>query len=254
MLKLEEYRDRYECVRISREGGVVEVALHADGGPAVWNDTLHAELADAFHNVGSDPENRVMILTGTGDAWATEVEGSSFDRTFDGLDRTYREGKQTIRTLLDIEIPIIGVVNGPARIHAELPLLSDIVIAANTAVFQDAGHFPTGTVPGDGVHILWPLWLGLNRGRYFLLMGQEIDAAEALQLGLVSEVMAPDLLHGRARAIAAQLMQQPRLTLRYSRLALTLGVRRAIEADFGEGIAVEFLAKFAHQGVPPATG
>ncbi len=249
MLKLDQYQDRYECVRISRDDGVIEVALHADGGPARWSDTLHRELADVFHNVGSDPENRVMILTGTGDAWATEVDGSSFDRTFDGLDRTYREGKQTIRTLLDIEIPVIGVVNGPALIHAELPLLSDVVIASDTAVFKDAGHFPTGTVPGDGVNILWPMWLGLNRGRHFLLMGQQLDAKQAFDLGLVAEVMAPELLHDRARQIATELLRQPRLTLRYTRLALTLGVRRAIEADFSEGIAVEFLAKFAHQGV-----
>jgi enoyl-CoA hydratase/carnithine racemase len=78
--------------------------------------------------------------------------------------------------MLDVDVPIVGAVNGPARVHAELPLLSDVVIASESAVFQDAVHFERGVVPGDGVHTLWPLWLGPNRGRYFLLMGQETGA------------------------------------------------------------------------------
>lgn len=51
-----------------------------------------------------------------------------------------------------------------------------LVIASDTATFQDAPHFPNGIVPGDGVHIVWPLLLGPNRGRYFLLTGQRLSA------------------------------------------------------------------------------
>ena len=51
---------------------------------------------------------------------------------------------------------MIAAVNGPALIHAELAVLCDIVLAAETAEFQDAPHFPMGLVPGDGVHVVWP--------------------------------------------------------------------------------------------------
>jgi enoyl-CoA hydratase/carnithine racemase len=60
--------------------------------------------------------------------------------------------------------------------------LCDIVIASDTATFQDDPHFLNGIVPGDGVHIIWPLLLGPNRGRYFLLTGQKLSAQEALSL------------------------------------------------------------------------
>jgi len=49
---------------------------------------------------------------------------------------------------------MIAAVNGPALIHAELALLCDIVLASETAVFQDLPHFPSGLVPGDGVHVV----------------------------------------------------------------------------------------------------
>jgi enoyl-CoA hydratase/carnithine racemase len=66
--------------------------------------------------------------------------------------------------LLDIEVPVIAAVNGPALIHAEIPVLSDIVICSEKAEFQDAPHFANGVVPGDGVHVVWPLvFAGLHR-------------------------------------------------------------------------------------------
>ena len=60
----------------------------------------------------------------------------------------------------------------------------------------------SGLVPGDGMHIVYPMLLGMNRGRYFLLTGQAIEADEAKQLGLVNEVMPQSELIGRAWVLA----------------------------------------------------
>lgn len=79
---------------------------------------------------------------------------------------------------------MIGAVNGPAHMHAELVVLSNIVVASETASFQDAPHFANGVVPGDGVHIVWPMLLGPTRGSYFLLTNEIIDARQALELGV----------------------------------------------------------------------
>ena len=100
-------------------------------------------------------------------------------------DLSYREGKRLIMNLLDIEVPMISAVNGPALIHAQFPVLCDIVLASENAVFQDATHFVNGNVPGDGVHVIWPLLLGTNRARYFMLTGRKLSAQEALELGVV---------------------------------------------------------------------
>ena len=101
-------------------------------------------------------------------------------------DRIIWEGNRLVDQMLDIEVPMIAAVNGPVSVHSELAVLCDVVLAADHAYFQDAPHFPGGLVPGDTMQIVWPLLLGPNRGRYFLLTGQKIHAEEARQLGIVA--------------------------------------------------------------------
>jgi enoyl-CoA hydratase/carnithine racemase len=147
-----------------------------------------------------------------------------------------------------IEVPVIGVVNGPATVHAELAILSDIVLAADHAYFSDAPHFRYGTVPGDGVHVVWPLLLGANRGRYFLLTGQRISAIEAHALGVVNEVLPAAELHDRAMVLARTLARQPDVTLRYTREALAGPLRKLLLESIPYGLALEGLA--AHKTWP----
>jgi 6-oxocamphor hydrolase len=139
-------------------------------------------------------------------------------------------------------VPVISAVNGPARIHPEIPVLSDIVLAADTALFQDAPHFMSGIVPGDGAHIVWPYVIGANRGRYFLLTGQELDAKTALAYGAVAEVLPRDRLMSRARELANLIGSQPILARRYTRVALTHRIKRLLDEGLSLGLAIEALA------------
>ena len=242
MARLEEYQNKYETVNFERRNGILQVTFHSHGGSLKWGGPAHREFGYAFADIGSDPENRVVILTGTGDDYCAEFEGDRPKRTPKTWDVTYWEGKRLLTNLLEVEVPIIGAVNGPALIHAEIPVMSDIVLASENATFQDAPHFPRGIVPGDGVHVVWPMLLGQNRGRYFLLTGQTLSALGAQQLGVVAEVLSRERLITRAWELAEQLCQQPDLTLRYARVAITLNIKRQMQDMLGYGLAIEGLA------------
>jgi len=241
MTRFDTYRDSFPNARLTRsKTGVLEMALHTDGGTLVFDGHTHEQFVDLFHAVGSDPDNRVVILTGSGGAFMETISPEGFDFfTPQGYDKIYREGKKVLMNLLDIEVPLIAAVNGPARLHSEYILLADIVLATPSTVFQDKPHFEFGIVPGDGVHLLWPEVIGTVRGRYFILTRQELDARTAKEWGAVNEILPADKLLPRAREIAEGLAKLPPLTTRYTRIALTQKLRRIIDEGVGYGLALE---------------
>ena len=72
------------------------------------------------------------------------------------------------RGLTKLKTQPLDAINGPALRHCEIPLLCDIVLGSETVVFQDSAHYNNGLVLGDGMRVVMPLLLGMNRGRYFL--------------------------------------------------------------------------------------
>lgn len=240
---LEEYEKKYRHVEFHRENGILEVTLHSNHQSLIWGYEPHEELGFCFADIAADHANEVVILTGTGDAFCDTMGPLGHEKIEPaGWAHVYSAAKRLLNNLLSIEVPIIGAVNGPAHIHAELVLLSDIVIAAEHASFRDAPHFPSGLVPGDGVHVLWPQLLGPNRGRYFMLTGQTLDAREAMNLGVVSEVLPAAALHNRARELAQMVASRPPLTRRYARDAMTHQYKRLMNDMLGYGLALEGLA------------
>jgi len=245
--KFEQYRNRYRNIELERDDGILTVTLHTNGKSLVWSALAHEELVYCFTDIGTDRENKVVILTGAGENFCADIDAGSFKLSNAGdWDLTFFDGRRLLNNLMDNEVPVISAVNGPARIHPEIPVLSDMVIASDNALFQDAPHFMSGIVPGDGAHVVWPHIIGANRGRFFLLSGQELDAHKALEYGAVSEVVSRDRLMPRARELAQNVAAKPILTRRYTRVALTQRIKRLLHEGLSLGLAAEALAAIDH--------
>jgi enoyl-CoA hydratase/carnithine racemase len=248
-LNLDDYADRFKTARLTRDAsGVLTVRLHSRGNELWWGALPHRELPDLFAAIATDRENRVVVITGTGDSFITIRD----EEAAHGLERgganatewevTINEGMRLLRTLLDIDVPVIAAVNGPTTVHSELAVLADVVLCTPHAYFQDRAHFPIGLVPGDGMQIVWPLLLGPNRGRAFLLTGARLTADEALEAGVVHQVVPVDDLLGVAYGLASQLAVCNPVLLRHTRQVLVRPLKRAIELDLHAGLALEALA------------
>jgi enoyl-CoA hydratase/carnithine racemase len=241
MTRFADYQNSFPNARLTRsQSGVLEVALHTDGGKLVFNGHTHEQFVALFHAIGEDRDNRVVILTGSGDAFMDAIDPEGFDFfTPMGYDKILREGRKVLANILDIEVPMIAALNGPVLLHSEYALLADIILATPETVFQDKPHFDFGIVPGDGVNLLWPEVIGSVRGRYFILTRQLLDAQTAKDWGVVNEIVPADQLLARAHAIAESLAALPPLTGRYTRIALTQKLRRIIDEGAGYGLALE---------------
>jgi enoyl-CoA hydratase/carnithine racemase len=245
--KFADYAEKYEMIRMRRENGILELTLHTNGSPLRWGRQPHAELEEAFLNIGRDRENQIVILTGTGDEFSGPVPDPAENMAYHHMDAAKWgelgwESNGLLTNMLAIDAPMISAVNGPAARHAELPIMCDVVLAAETASFQDSAHFIGGLVPGDGVHVAFPMAMGLNRARYFLLTGQVIGAQEAKAIGLVNEVMPKEQLLPRAWDLARTILRQPELNRRYARILLTEQLRRQMRDLLPYGLALEGLA------------
>lgn len=246
MASFSAYSDKYASVRMVREDGVLEMTLHTNGNSLRWGPEAHADLVNALLDVSRDRENLIVILTGTGEEFSGPEIAANVPRAVPKLSteawaKLGWESKHLIMNMLDIDVPVICALNGPALRHAELPILCDVVIASEDAAFQDSAHFAGGLIPGDGVHVIFPMVMGLNRARYFLLTGRKIFAQEALAIGLINEIVPKADVLKRAHELAQVFLQQPDINRRYTRMLITEMIRREMNGMLGFGLAAEGL-------------
>jgi enoyl-CoA hydratase/carnithine racemase len=243
----ERFRDFFTFQR--RDDGVLLVQAHTNGGPVRLSVENHRALGSMLKAVGADPENEILILSGTGDDFMMEAETDGFaleerDLAYWAYEYAYKDGRINVSSLVnDLEIPTIGALNGPG-FHTEICLMCDISICAEDAVIFDL-HYDIGSVPGDGIHSCFQELLGVKRAAYALLTGEAIDARKALEYGMVNEVVPRERLIDRAFEIADHIMTQPRTTRRLTTQIVRRPWRRRITDDLDGGFGIQMFAHLA---------
>jgi len=250
--KFEEYKERFkEHFKLERRAdGVLLAQGHTMGGPIQLSVENHRALGQLLKTIGSDPENELLIITGTGDEFMMRIDPEGFALEKEDLQHwayeyAFKDGRRNVSALInDLEIPTIGVFNGSGG-HAEICLMCDITICADDAIVFDP-HFFMGSVPGDGVHSCFLELLGVKRGAYALYTGQRIDAKLALEYGMVNEVLPRDQLLPRAWALADHIMAQPRATRRLTSQIVRRPWKQRINDDLDGGFGIQMFAHLAN--------
>ena len=253
--ELESYRELFaEHFKMERrDDGVILVQIHTQGGPFQLSVENHRAVGQALKVVASDPKNELMIFTGTGPAFLSQVDPEGFaleeeDMEHWAYEYAYKDGRNNVSTLVnDFEIPTIGVMNGPGA-HAEMCLMCDITICSEDTIIFDP-HFAMGSVPGDGIHSCFLELLGVKRAAYALLTSQAIDARTALEYGMVNEVVPRESLLKRAYEIADQIMRQKRTIRRLASQVIRRPWKQRVADDLDGGFGIQMFGHLTKREV-----
>lgn len=249
--RFEDYRERfkdfYKMTR--REDGVLLVEAHTVGGPVQLSVENHRSLGQMLKTVGADPENEILILTGSGDEFMMDSDPEGFaleeaDMEYWAYEYAYKDGRINVSSLVnDLEIPTIGLMNGPG-FHSEIVLMCDITLAAEGATIFDL-HYDIGSVPADGIHNAFQELLGVKRAAYALLTGEAITAEQALAWGMVNEVVPREALISRAYQIADHIMTQPRTVRRLTTQIVRRPWKQRVAGDLDGGFGIQMFGHVA---------
>lgn len=227
-----------------RVGDVLRVVIAHRTSPlnAVDGD-LHVELARLFRGLKRERTARAIVITGRGRAFSAGGDFNWFPELQDPekLSELRRDAKQLIWDLLDVELPIVAAVNGPAvGLGGSIALLCDVILMADTAVIADP-HVRVGVVAGDGGAAIWPLLLGPARAKQYLMTGDALQADEAERIGLVNRVVPAADLEREAMAFAARLAAGAPLAVQFTKQAVNKLVKDALNIAFDTSLALELV-------------
>jgi enoyl-CoA hydratase len=232
------------AIRRERVGDVLKVTLDNPRRDLnVVDAELHHELVHLFGELRTERDARAILLTGSGRAFSAGGDFAWFPELRDpaALDALQADARRMITDLLDVELPIVCAVNGPAvGLGASLALLCDVIFMAEDATIADP-HVRAAIVAGDGGAVIWPLLVGPARAKQYLLTGDAVTAAEAERIGLVNRVVPASDLEAEALAFAARLATGAPLAVRYTKLAVNKLVKDALNVAFDASTALELM-------------
>lgn len=232
---------RYRRIKANRQGRVLTLALSNPGLMNAVDGDMHRELSQVFLDAATDPLSDVVVLTGEGKAFCAGGDLNWMKRSFETGEKgpDAAEAKRIVFSLLDLEKPIVARVRGPAvGLGATLALMCDVIFASDNARFADP-HVRAGIVAGDGGAIIWPQLVGYARAKEYLMTGDPVPAAEAERIGLINHVVPDAELDARVDAFVARLAGGATKAIKYSKVAVNIGLKQLAHSILDASIAYE---------------
>lgn len=225
-----------ESIRIERQGDVLVVTLDRPDRLNAATPAMFATIADALTHLDGA---RAMVLAGAGRAFCSGADIAASQgaadpalATYDALTKSYNP---TIRAIVDLGVPVVSAVRGPAAgIGCSLALAADFCVASESAYFLQA-FVNIGLVPDGGASWMLPRLIGRARALEMMMLGERVPAAKALDWGMVHRVVPDEALEAEALALAQRLAAGPTVALRMIRR----GVAEALESTLDEALERE---------------
>ena len=204
------------------------------------NAAMHHGLEIVFRELSYHPDVRVIVLTGAGESFCAGGDMKNYGGSANPIE-TLRN-RDLNWSMARCEAPTLCAVNGAARgIGASIALLCDICYMADTASIGDV-HTQFGLPAGDGGQVIWPLLVGPNIAKEYLMRGTAIDAREAERIGLVNRVFPRSELLEQTLICAREIAARPPAGVRWTKLAVNKMILNQLNLTLDFGLASEMLA------------
>ena len=224
----------YETILLDKRDGVADVALNRPKKLNAFDATMHEELYAVLDDAANDTEVRCVVLRGEGRGFSAGAdlagirEGSEQDPDLGAyLRRTY---SRLIRRMVSMEKPVVASLHGPVYgAGVGISLACDLRVAAQSAKFSVA-FIKIGLMPDAGVSFFLPRVVGLGRALEMSMLGDPVEADEALRIGLVNSVVPDKDLAGETAALAERLAAMPTAAIGRTKAALYASFESALDA------------------------
>jgi 2-(1,2-epoxy-1,2-dihydrophenyl)acetyl-CoA isomerase len=247
----------YETVNHYRHGGAAKIELNRPARLNAWDAQLSTDLLAALNEAGADPAVRAVLITGAGRAFSSGADLGGVTGSGSGVPdlsgRLVERYHPIIGAVREMPKPVVSAVHGAAAgIGLSLALACDLVVAAESGYFLLA-FVNIGLVPDGGSSLFVPSRVGFTRAAEMAMLGERIDARQALEWGLINRVWPDAEFTDRAHELVSRLADGP--TRSYAgikrqlnnwlyeqmdaQLQLEAGIQQEMagSGDFAEGIA-----------------
>lgn len=203
----------HETIDLTRGGQAARILLNRPEALNAWNEQFGRDLLDAVTTLSSDDSIRAVLVTGAGRGFSSGADLKEQRSTADGLPDLSARLKEIyhpiISELREMPKPVVAAVNGPAvGIGCSLALAADLIVAAQSAYFLLA-FVNIGLVPDGGSTAFLPARVGYARAAEMAMLGERVPAQQALDWGLVNQVVPDDELESVSGALLERLAAGP---------------------------------------------
>jgi enoyl-CoA hydratase len=241
--------DRYgfQTITTELEDRVLTVTLNRPHRLNALDIVMHNELPELYQRIERDDDVDVVVITGAGKAFCVGADFSQMEENLarggypDGHPGLMVESARIARNILAVRQPMIAAVNGDAiGLGATLALFCDVVYMADTARIGDP-HVKAAIVAGDGGPVLWPMLVGPNRAKEYLMTGDLVAAAEAERIGLVNHVVPRAELEDAAMGMARRLAAGAQIAIRFNKRLVNKELEDRVNRIYDLALALEGL-------------
>ncbi len=237
--------ETYNTLSFARRGRILEITMNRPATLNAVDELMHEELARVFTDASNDPDSDIVVLTGAGRAFSSGGDVAFFQKMIDqptSFEKTAREAKQIVFSLLDCEKPVIAKLNGHATgLGATIALFCDIIYAADSAKIGDP-HVSVGLVAGDGGAVIWPQLIGYARAKEYLMTGKLMSAHDAAGMGLINHVVPLTELDAQVAQFADTLAAGAIKAIKWTKLSINIGLKQLASSIMDASIAYEAMS------------